>query len=40
MKPLDKKKKPKADNSHPFSFVLKNAAMDKNISAVTTKNDA
>jgi len=39
MKPLDKKKKPKADNSHPLSFVLQYATMDKHINPASTKNN-
>jgi len=36
MKPLDKKKKPNADSSHPFNLVLQYIKMEQHISAVST----
>ena len=36
MKPLDKKKKPNADSSHPFNLVLQYIKTEQHINAVST----
>jgi len=37
MKPVDKKKKPNVDSSHPFNLVLQYATMEQNINTVSIK---